>query len=74
MTEQTAEGVSTTAPASGQQAQQGGGSANRSLWGDAVHDLIRNPLCIIPLLVVLAVVSMAIAPQIWTGINPNSCN
>ncbi|HET8601830.1 MAG TPA: ABC transporter permease [Segeticoccus sp.] len=46
----------------------------RSLWSDAWHDLIRNPLFIIPMLVVLAVVSMAIAPQLWTSVNPHDCN
>lgn len=46
----------------------------RSLWSDAWHDLVRNPLCIIPALVVLAVVSMAIAPQIWTSVDPDDCN
>ncbi|HET7385790.1 MAG TPA: ABC transporter permease [Nocardioidaceae bacterium] len=73
MTEQTMEGVSTP-PASGDPSQQSGGSSTRSLWGDALHDLIRNPLFVIPVLVVLAVVSMAIAPQIWTGADPNNCH
>ncbi|HET6698446.1 MAG TPA: ABC transporter permease [Nocardioidaceae bacterium] len=45
----------------------------RSLWGDAVHELIRNPLFIAPLLVVLAIVSMAIVPQLWTSVDPQAC-
>lgn len=45
----------------------------RSLWGNAVHDLIRNPLFIIPSLAVLTVVSMAIFPQLWTSVDPHNC-
>lgn len=45
----------------------------RSLWGDARHDLIRDWKFIIPALVVLTVVSMAIVPWLWTGIDPTNC-
>ncbi|MGH3447288.1 MAG: ABC transporter permease [Nocardioidaceae bacterium] len=53
--------------------EAGGIAPGRGLWGDAVHDLIRNPMFIVPLLVVLAVVSMAVAPYLWTGIDPTYC-
>lgn len=46
----------------------------RSLWSDAAHDLIRNPLFIVPMLVVLAVLSMAIVPGLWTGVDPHDCD
>ncbi len=46
----------------------------RSLWSDAVHDLLRNPLFIVPAVIILAVVSMAVVPQLWTGVDPNNCD
>lgn len=49
-------------------------SLSRSLWADAWRDLRRNPVFLISSLVVLAVVSMAVFPQLWTGINPRICD
>ncbi len=47
---------------------------NRSLWGDAWHDLIRNPMFIVSALIVLAVLSMTLAPGLWTDTDPYSCD
>lgn len=53
---------------------KGSAERNRSLWGDAWRELIRNPVFIVSALIVLAVISMAIAPGLWTDVNPNNCN
>lgn len=47
---------------------------NRSLWGDALRDLVRNPVFLVSVLVALAIVSMAAFPSLWTGIDPNNCS
>jgi oligopeptide transport system permease protein len=44
----------------------------RSLWSDAWHQLRRNPVFIIAALVVLAVVSMALFPSLWTSQDPST--
>lgn len=50
------------------------GERSRSLWSDAWRQLIRNPIFIVSSLIVLAVISMAIAPWLWTDINPTACD
>lgn len=50
----------------GASVQRGGGS----LWADAWHDLIRNPVFVVSSLVVLVVVSWAAFPGLWTDIQP----
>lgn len=47
--------------------------SGRSLWGDALHELIRNPMFVIPLIVVLLVASMAAFPALWTSTDPLNC-
>ncbi|HEX2130240.1 MAG TPA: ABC transporter permease [Actinophytocola sp.] len=47
---------------------------NRSLWADARHDLVRNPMFIVSSLIVLAVLTMTIAPSLWTDTNPKACD
>lgn len=42
-----------------------------SLWSDAWHELRRNPVFIIASLMVLAIVSMALFPQLWTNQSPD---
>lgn len=52
-----------------EQAQAGGevSGENASLWGDAVKQLIRNPMFIIAGFVLVTFVVMAIAPQLFTN-------
>lgn len=52
-----------------EQAQAGGevSGENASLWGDAVKQLIRNPMFIIAGFVLVTFVVMAIAPQLFTS-------
>ncbi|MGH3343118.1 MAG: ABC transporter permease [Carbonactinosporaceae bacterium] len=45
----------------------------RTLWGDVWRELLRSPLFIVSSLLVLAVVSMAVAPSLWTDVDPNNC-
>ena len=51
-------------------------SGGGSLWADAWHDLIRNPIFIVSCLVVLVVVSWAAFPTLWTDTQPTGagCN
>lgn len=51
-----------------------GGGKPRSLTGDAWRDLRRNPVFIIAGIFVLLVLSMAVVPQLWTHVNPTSCD
>lgn len=44
-----------------------------SLWADAWRELYRNPIFVISSLVVLAVMSMAAFPSLWTDANPEHC-
>ncbi|MGH3646737.1 MAG: ABC transporter permease [Micromonosporaceae bacterium] len=46
---------------------------NASLWADAGRELIRNPVFVISSLVVLAVMSMATMPWLWTSTDPGKC-
>lgn len=44
----------------------------RSLWGDVGYELVRNPVFWISFVLVLIVLSMAFAPQLWAGTSPNT--
>jgi ABC-type dipeptide/oligopeptide/nickel transport system permease subunit len=44
----------------------------RSLWGDVGYELVRNPVFWVSLLLVLIILSMAFAPQIWAETSPNT--
>ncbi|MGH3711994.1 MAG: ABC transporter permease [Micromonosporaceae bacterium] len=46
---------------------------NASLWADAGRELIRNPVFVISSVVVLAVMSMAAMPWLWTSTDPDKC-
>ncbi|NDL59261.1 ABC transporter permease [Phytoactinopolyspora mesophila] len=61
--------------ASQETAQTGGGHIDSaSLWGDAWKQLRRNPFFVISALLVVLFVVMAIAPQLFTGTDPRSCD
>lgn len=45
-----------------------------SLWGDAWRQLRRDPLFLIPAVVLLVFIVMAIAPQLFTDTSPRACN
>ncbi|MGH3341480.1 MAG: ABC transporter permease [Carbonactinosporaceae bacterium] len=45
----------------------------RTLWGDVWRELLHNPVFIVSSLLVLAVVSMAVAPGLWTDVDPENC-
>jgi oligopeptide transport system permease protein len=57
-----------------EQAAAGGQIATASLWGDAWHQLRRNPFFVISALLVVLFVVMAIAPQLFTSADPRACN
>ena len=44
-----------------------------SLWADAWRELYRNPIFVISSLMVLAVISMAAFPTLWTDADPERC-
>jgi len=46
---------------------------NASLWADAGRELIRNPVFVIAAFVVVAVLSMAVLPWLWTSTDPQHC-
>lgn len=46
----------------------------RSLWGDAFHELVRNPVFVVSAMIVLVVVLMALFPQWFAGDNPRPPN
>ncbi|MEV4757389.1 ABC transporter permease [Micromonospora sp. NPDC049559] len=50
-----------------------GGTAARSLAGDAWRDLRRNPIFWISLALVVVVAAMAAVPALFTGSDPNDC-
>jgi ABC-type dipeptide/oligopeptide/nickel transport system permease subunit len=56
------------APAEGR-----GAAASGSLWGDARRQLLRSPVFVISLLIVVAVISMAAFPSLWTNTSPETC-
>jgi oligopeptide transport system permease protein len=45
---------------------------NRSLWGDVGYQLARNPVFWVSLILVLIILSMAFAPQLWAHTSPNA--
>lgn len=52
-----------------------GGQVDRtSLWGDAWKDLRRNPFFIVGALLFLVFTAMAIAPQLFTSVDPRACD
>ncbi|MEV7022048.1 ABC transporter permease [Kitasatospora sp. NPDC093558] len=64
--------LDTTAPATKAAPATGDNERVASLWTDAWYDLRRNPLFIIGGLLVLLMVAMAVAPQLFTDKDPNS--
>ncbi|MDQ3104633.1 MAG: ABC transporter permease [Actinomycetota bacterium] len=69
-----------TTPAGGPAARRdsdtdGSGEKERSasLWADARRELYRNPIFVVSSLLVLAVISMAAFPTLWTDANPERC-
>lgn len=51
---------------------QPSGDRGRSLWGDVRYELIRSPVFWISSALVLVVLSMAFAPQLWAETSPTS--
>ncbi|MGH3330667.1 MAG: ABC transporter permease [Nocardioidaceae bacterium] len=60
------------APAAPSGDQKPSGDQNRSLWGDVRYELVRNPVFWISSILVLVILSMAFAPQLWAGTSPNA--
>src|SRR5690625_4049674 len=56
-----------------EQAQAGGDVATSSLWGDAWRQLRSSPMFIISALLLVTFIVMAIAPQLFTSVDPRSC-
>lgn len=54
-------------------ARTGKKERSASLWADAWRELWHNPIFVISSVMVLAVISMAIAPWLWTSTNPRNC-
>lgn len=57
-----------------ERAQAGGEVATSSLWGDAWRQLLRSPVFIISALLMLTFIVMAIAPQLFTSVDPHPRN
>ena len=66
----TIEQQPTTAP----EAQRKASQKPASLWSDARHQLVRNPVFLLSALYILAVGSMALFPGLWTDVDPRDCN
>lgn len=66
----TIEQQPTTAP----EAQRKASQKPASLWSDARHQLVRNPVFLLSFLYILAVGSMALFPGLWTDVDPRDCN
>lgn len=49
-----------------------GGDKNRSLWGEVRYELARNPVFWVSSVLVLIVLSMAFAPQLWASTAPTT--
>lgn len=49
-------------------------SAPRSLWGDAAHNLVRNPVFVVSALLILFVLFMAAFPQVFSAQDPRLGN
>ncbi|WP_058235414.1 ABC transporter permease [Devriesea agamarum] len=43
----------------------------RSMWGEAAHNLVRNPVFIVSALLILFLLVVAIIPQLFTSADPN---
>jgi ABC-type dipeptide/oligopeptide/nickel transport system permease subunit len=56
---------------SGTGAGAGSGDKNRSLWDEAVHELVRNPVFWISSVLVLVILVMAFFPQLFAATSPN---
>jgi oligopeptide transport system permease protein len=48
--------------------------ADASLWGDAWRRLRRSPMFVVSALLLIVVIAMAVAPQLFTDVNPRDCN
>ncbi len=46
---------------------------NASLWADARHHLVRNPVFVIAVIYLTLVTSMAVFPRLWTSQSPRDC-
>jgi peptide/nickel transport system permease protein/oligopeptide transport system permease protein len=53
--------------------QQESKERSASLWADAWRELRRNPVFMLSSLLVVAVISMAAFPSLWTDSNPERC-
>lgn len=51
----------------------GGAERQRSLWGDAWYELYHNPVFVFASILVLAIISMAAFPGLWTSVDPRAC-
>ena len=63
------DGGSTTA-----RAATGGTIGQASLWSDAWLELRRNPFFMVSAVLVAVFCAMAIAPQLFTSVNPRDCD
>lgn len=69
--------TSVEAPPSGGTGGPAGGQGTgkpTSLWGDARHQLVRNPIFLVSCLYILVVTSMAVLPRMWTSQSPRTCD
>ena len=46
----------------------------RSLWSDAWHDLVRNPVFVGAALLILGLTVVAVAPGLFTSVDPRFCD
>jgi oligopeptide transport system permease protein len=65
--------------ATGEQAGASAGAAgaemaDASLWGDAWTRLRRSPMFVVSALLLIVIIVMAIAPQLFTDVHPRDCN
>lgn len=65
-----------TAQTSGPPEQTAGAAEGESasLWGDAWHELLRNPIFVVPALIIVVLTVMAIWPQLFTTGDPRDCD
>lgn len=71
---QAASGGAGTEQASAGAAAAGAELADASLWGDAWRRLRRSPMFVVSALLLVVVIVMAIAPGLFTDVNPRDCN
>lgn len=57
-----------------ERAVTGGAGRQASLWSDAWIELRRNPLFVVSAVFVLLVLAIAIAPQLFTSVDPRDCS